>query len=46
MGDGDLLDRSDDEFTVPEMWDSPATFSKKIIKKLGIATYATPLYGC
>ena len=32
----DLLDKNDDGFTVPEMQDFPATFSKKIIIKLGV----------
>ena len=44
MEEGDLLDESDDEFTVTEMQDSPATFSKKIIKTLHGYIYATPLW--
>ena len=41
MEDGDLLDRSDDEFTVFEMRDSPATFSKKIIKNWVYICYSS-----
>ena len=44
MEDDDLLmGMMMNEFTVPEMQDSPGTFSKKIIKKLG-TVYAAPLW--
>ena len=36
MDNSNNLYSEDDEFAVPETQESPATFSKKIIKRLGI----------
>ena len=38
MEHNDLLDRSDDEFAITKTQDSPANFSKKIIKNRVYAT--------
>ena len=42
MEDDNLLNKSNDKFIVPELQDSPTTFSKKIIIKLGIQQALMP----